>query len=161
MIFQLKLQKNTPFGNRIVLRNAIESCNKELIWVSRWLGSADLKTLYIIRKQLNVNKIRLLTSKIRADENLKSDFKSFREEMSKNHGIECEMRAMSKDVEKEQHARYLADQDKCYNSIDTETAHRGQSDDVSLCSRPSNLEKWWETSYDIFQDWNKIHDLKS
>ena len=152
--------RDTPYGNKLVLRNAIESCKKEITLVSRYLGTADIKTIYVIREQLDAKKIRLLTSKIRADDNLKSDFKSFRKEMADNHGIECEMRIMSKDVESEQHARYLFDPDKCFNSIDADTAHRGQSDDVTPCKRPKNLEKWWDDSLEIFSNWKKIQDMR-
>ena len=152
--------KDTPYGNKLVLRNAIESCKKEITLVSRWLGRLDIETIYIIRAQLDVQKIRLLTSKIRADNSLKSDFKSFKKEMSDNYGIDCQLRIMSKEVESEQHARYLADRDKCFNSIDSETAHRGQTDDVSSCERPKNLEKWWDDSLDIFKQWNKIQELR-
>lgn len=149
--------KNTPFGNKLVLRNVIESCNNEILWVSKYFGNADFKTLYVVRGKLNVKKIRMLTSKHRADENLKSDFKSFKKEMSENHQIECEMRVMSKDVESEIHARYLTDSEKCFNIIDSEIALRGQSDDVSPCKKPANIEKWWNESYDILNDWNKFH----
>jgi len=68
------------------------------------------------------------------------------------------MKIMSKNVESEIHGRYLADKEKCYNMIDTEIAKRGQTDDISLCNRPENLEKWWNDSFDIFDEWNKFQD---
>lgn len=156
VVMPTQTSKNTPFGNRLVLRTAIESCSEEILWVSKYFGSADLKTLYIVKDQLRVKKIRILTSKYRANEDLKSDFKSFKKELGDNNGIECQMRVMDKKAESEIHARYLADPDKCYNSIDTEIALRGQSDDISPCKRPANIEKWWNDSFDIFKDWNKF-----
>jgi len=155
-----QISKDTPYGNKLVLRNAIESCKKEITLVSKYLGTSDIKTIYVIREHLNAKKIRLLTSKYRAEDSLKSDFKSFRKEMIDNHRIECELRIMSKEVESEQHARYLVDPEKCFNSIDSDTVHRGQSDDVSPCMRPKNLEKWWDDSFDILEQWNKIQELK-
>ena len=83
---------NTKFTNKVVIRNAYESCRKELIMVSRYLGYADMKDLLIIKNHLNVEKIRLLTSKHRADDSLKSDFKDFRDEMKQecNKDYKCE-----------------------------------------------------------------------
>jgi len=98
----------------------------------------------------------MLTSKYRADENLKSDFKSFKKEMKENHQIECEMKVMSKDVESEIHSLYLADPEKCFNTMDSEVVLRGQSDDILPCTRPANLEKWWNESYDMLNEWNKF-----
>ena len=149
---------NTKFTNKVVIRNAYESCRKELIMVSRYLGYADMKDLLIIKNHLNVEKIRLLTSKHRADDSLKSDFKDFRDEMKQECNIICEIRVMSKDVEKEQHGRYLADVEKCYNSMDSEIAHRDLTDDMSPCQIPKRLEKWWEESKDLFEYLNEFRD---
>ena len=68
------------------------------------------------------------------------------------------MRIMSKEVESGIHGRYLTDEEKCYNMIDTEIAARGQTDDISLCKKPESLEEWWNNSHDIFTDWNKFQD---
>ena len=152
--------KDTPYGNKLVLRHAIKSCKKEITLVSKYLGRKDIETIYLIRDQLDAQKIRFLTSKRRADEALSSDFQRFKKEMLNNYGIDCHLRIMSKKVESEQHARYLIGLDKCYNSIDAETVGRDQTDDVSLCNRPKNLEKWWNDSLDLLDDWNKIQELK-
>jgi len=151
-VLPTQTSKDTPYANVLAVRNAVRSCNKEIIWVSKYWGEADLETLY---KSVNdtVKKIRILLSKKRKD--IKSDFKRYKDEKT---GIECEMRVMSKKAEEEIHGRYLVCPDKCYNMIDTDIAKRGQTDDISLCTRPKNLENWWEDSYDIFRDWNKFQD---
>ena len=65
---------------------------------------------------------------------------------------------MIKEFESGIHGRYLTDEEKCYNMIDTEIAARGQTDDISLCKKPESLEEWWNNSHDIFTDWNKFQD---
>ena len=144
--------KDTPYGNVLAVRNTVRSCNKEIMWVSKYWGEADLEILY---KSVNdtVKKIRILLSRKR--KYMKSDFKRFRDEKT---GIECEMRVMSKKVEGEIHDRYLISSDKCYNMIDTDIAKRGQASNILSCDKPKNLERWWEDSYDIFRDWGKFQD---
>jgi hypothetical protein len=44
------------------------------------------------------------------------------------------------------------------SSVDTEIAKRGQTDDIFPTKRPENLEKWWNESFDIIDDWNKFQD---
>tara|TARA_Y100000590_G_scaffold33433_1_gene36624 strand:+ start:161 stop:3277 length:3117 start_codon:yes stop_codon:yes gene_type:complete len=142
----------TKYDNILVLRNAVRSCNEEIFWISKYFSEADLETL---RKGMSdkVKKIRILSSRKRKD--VKSEFKRFKDQFSK---IDCQMRIMSKEVESGIHGRYLTDEEKCYNMIDTEIAARGQTDDISLCKKPESLEEWWNNSHDIFTDWNKFQD---
>lgn len=156
--FPNQTSPDTPFSNIVILMNAYQKCKKEFLMVSLYFSAGDLNLIHAIKDELNVKKIRLLTSKIKADKILRSLFKDFRKEMEGQHGIKCEMRVMSKEVEKEQHARYLADPDNCWKSFDQSTAKRGTSESVEPCSRPKNLEKWWDESYDIIDDWNKFQD---
>ena len=157
--FPTQIDPDSKFENKIIVRNAIEACNKELILISKYLGYADLKTFRAMRELLKVKKIRLLTSKYRADDELKKDFRDFRNDMDEKYNIKCEMRVMSKEAEKEQHARYIADPEKCYNTVDSEVGHMKKSDDVSPCKIPKNLEKWWDSSFDIMNQWGKIEKL--
>ena len=65
---------------------------------------------------------------------------------------------MSKDVEHEQHERYLKDSENCWKVFDQTTARRGKKDRILKLPKrdwPSNLEDWWDNSYDIIDDWNK------
>ena len=142
----------TPYDNILVMRNKVRTCNQEIFWVSKYFSESDLETLRLGMND-SVKKIRILSSKKRKD--LKSEFKRFREQFS---DIDCQMRIMSKNAEDGIHARFLADNVKCYNSIDTEIAKRGQADTVDDCEKPDNLEDCWNDSYDVFTDWNKFQD---
>ena len=127
--------------------------------VSQYFSAGDLNLIYAIRDDLKVKKIRLLTSKAKADESLKSLFKDFRKDMKKNCEIECEMRVMSDDVAEEQHARYIADSENCWSSFDYTTAKRATSEGVEICSKPvEDLEAWWDDSLDIIDYLNKFQD---
>jgi hypothetical protein len=150
--FTTQTSPDTSYDNILILRNAVENCKEEIIWVSKYFSESDLKT---IRLGMNddIKKIRILTSKHKKE--IKSEFKRFKEQFSK---IDCQLKIMNKDVESEIHGRYLADKTKCYNMIDTEIAQRNQTDDVYEVKRPKNLEDWWDDSYDIFNDWNKFQD---
>jgi hypothetical protein len=148
----------TPFSNQVILMDAYEKCKKEFLIVSQYFATGDLKLILGVKDRLDVKKMRLLTSKIKADKTLKSFFKDFRKEMENQYGIKCEMRVMSKEVEREQHARYLSDPKNCWKMYDQSTAKRGTSDSVVPCERPKNLEKWWDESFDIIEDWNKFYE---
>ena len=62
-----------------------------------------------------------------------------------------------KEISDEIHDRYLICPNQSYNIVSGDTARRGQVGDVSQCARP-DIERWWESSYDIFEDWNKFQD---
>jgi hypothetical protein len=143
---------DTSYDNILIPRNAVGNCKKEIIWISKYFSESDLET---IRLGMNnsIKKIRILVSRKRKE--IKSEFKRFKDQFSE---IECQMKIMSKESEKEIHGRYLADKEKCYNMIDTEIAKRGQTDDVYPVSTPKNLEDWWDDSYDIFDEWNKFQN---
>ncbi len=142
----------TPYDNIIILRSKVRECNEEILWVTKYFSESDLETLRLGMNK-TVKKIRILLSRKR--KGIKSEFKRFKEQFSE---IECQMKVMSKDVENEIHGRYLSDKEKCYNMIDTEIAKRGQTDDIFPTKRPENLEKWWNESFDIIEDWNKFQD---
>ena len=109
------------------------------------------------QKTIDVKEIKIILAKQNADEKMKSNFKRFKNEMEKTRGIECQMRVMNKEISDEIHDRYIICPNKSYNIVSGDTARRGQVGDVSECARP-DIERWWDDSYDIFQDWNKFQD---
>ena len=130
-----------------------------MMLVSQYLSAGELNLIFAIRDDLKVKKIRLLTSKVKADKSLKSLFKDFRKDMKKNCEIECEMRVMSDDVAEEQHARYIADPETCWSAFDYTTANRATSEGVEICSKPvEDLEVWWDDSLDIIEYFAKFQD---
>ena len=150
--FPQKMSEKTEYGNTAILRNTLRECKKEIFWCSPYFSIADQDEIYGIRDKLNVKKIRILTSSIKADEILKSKFKHFRNEMKDNHGIECEMRVMNKKILDIQHKRYLKDGNRCWSFVDVNTAQRKKNDSVQELSKaqwPSDIETWWNESFDI------------
>ena len=140
-----------------MLRNKVELCRDELCWVDKYFAIKDFDILQDGTTNGNVKKIKILLSKQNADEKMKSNFKRFKNEMEKTRGIECQMRVMNKEISDEIHDRYLICPNKSYNIVSGDTARRGQVGDISECARP-DIERWWEASYDIFDDWNKFQD---
>ena len=139
--------------------DAYQQCREEMMLVSSYLSIGDINLIYGIRDDLKVKKIRLLTSKVKADEALRTLFKDFRKNMKESCNIECELRVMSDDVAEEQHARFLADAENCWKCFDYTTAARAKSDSIDPCSKPvEDLETWWDDSLDIIDDWNKFQD---
>ena len=149
--------KDTGFTNVRMLRNKVESCKDELSWVDKYFTIKDFEILQDGTVNSNVKEIKILLAKQNADEKMKSDFKSFKNEMEKTRGIECQMRVMNKEISDEIHDRYLICPNQSYNIVSGDTARRGQVGDISQCARP-DIERWWESSYDIFDDWNKFRD---
>ena len=151
--------KGSTFGSKIVLMDAYQQCREEMMLVSSYLSIGDINLIYGIRDDLKVKKIRLLTSKVKADEALRSLFKDFRKNMKESCDIECELRVMSDDVAEEQHARFLADAENCWKCFDYTIAARAKSDSIDPCSKPvEDLETWWDDSYNIIEDWDKFQD---
>ena len=153
--YPTRMTPQTEYGNIVMLMNALQECKKEFLWCSPYFATGDQNLIYGIRDSLDVKKIRLLTSKKKADEILKSNFKHFRNELKKYHDIKCEMRVMSKEVEREQHTRYLKDPNNCWKFVDQSTAKIGTSEHVFLLPKEQwpDFEKWWDDSYDIIEDW--------
>ena len=149
--------KDTGFTNVRMLRNLVESCKDELSWVDKYFTIKDFDILQDGTASGNVKEIKIILAKQNADEKMKSNFKRFKNEMEKTRGIECQMRVMNKEISDEIHDRYLICPNKSYNIVSGDTARRGQVGDVSECARP-DIERWWEASYDIFDDWNKFQD---
>ena len=149
--------KDTDFTNVRMLRNLVESCKDELSWVDKYFTIKDFDILQDGTASGNVKEIKILLAKQNADEKMKSDFKRFKNEMEKTRGIECQMRVMNKEISDEIHDRYLICPNQSYNIVSGDTARRGQVGDISECARP-DIERWWEASYDIFEDWNKFQD---
>ena len=149
--------KDTPFTNVRMLRNKVELCRDELYWVDKYFAIKDFEILQDGTVDGNVKQIKILLSKQNANEKMKSDFKRFKEEMQKTRSIECQMRIMSKQISDNIHDRYLISPNQSYNIVSGDTARRGQVGDTVECERP-DIERWWDDSYDIFQDWNKFQD---
>ena len=156
-----QINKDTPFSNMAALMWKYEECNKEFMLVSLFCASGDLKRIMLSGPQLKVKKIRLLTSVEVFNKTLKEDFMKFNEEMEEKGNIKSEMRVMSEEVKGEQHARYLADPEKCWKSLDYTIAKSGKSDSIDICKTVSleDLEKWWDDSYDVVKDVTKIQPL--
>jgi len=149
--------KDTPFTNVRMLRNKVELCRDELCWIDKYFAIKDFEILQDGTVDGNVKKIKILLSKQNANEKMKSDFKRFKEEMEKTRNIECQMRIMSKQISDDIHDRYLISPNQSYNIVSGDTARRGQVGDTVECEKP-DIERWWDDSYDIFQDWNKFQD---
>ena len=156
-VLPTQTSKDTGFTNVRMLRNRVESCKDELSWVDKYFTIKDFDILQDGTASGNVKEIKILLAKQNADEKMKSNFKRFKNEMEKTRGIECQMRVMNKEISDEIHDRYLICPNQSYNIVSGDTARRGQVGDVSECARP-DIERWWEASYDIFDDWNKFQD---
>ena len=84
-----------------------------------------------------------------------STSKKKQKEMENHRKINCSMKVMSKELSDEIHDRYLIGSNISYNIVSGDVARRGQTGDILECSRPE-IERWWNESYDLLKDWNKI-----
>ena len=156
-----QISLETPASNRAALMWSYEKCEKEFILNSLYLSNGDLKLILASAPELKVKKIRLLTSVKVYNKTLKEFFIKVRDELEGVYKIKCEMRVMSEDIQRQQHARYLADPENCWKTIDYTTATSGKDDEIVKSVKKSfkDLEKWWDDSYDIIDDWNNIEEL--
>jgi hypothetical protein len=148
---------NTKFSNVRMLRNRVESCVGDLYYVDKYFSTLDFDIVHDGTADNNVETINILISKQKADEKMKSEFKRFKKEIEKNRSIKCTMKVMSHETLNEIHDRYLIGSNITYNIVSGDVARRGQTGDNLECERPS-VEKWWNVSFDILDDWNKFQD---
>ena len=128
---------------------------------SLYLSNGDLKLILASAPELKVKKIRLLTSVKVYNKTVKEFFIEVKGELEDLYKIKCEMRVMSEDIQRQQHARYLADPENCWKTFDYTTATSGKDDEIVRSVKKSfkDLEKWWDDSYDIDKDSSKIQTL--
>jgi len=149
---------DTKFSNVRMLRNRVESCKGDFYWIDKYFAIKDLEIIQDGTMDNNVDTINILISIQNANEKMKSDFKSFRKEMQKTRNIQCTMKVMPKELSNELHDRYLIGSNIAYDIVSGDLSRRGQQGHNLECERPS-VEKWWNVSFDILDEWNKFsHD---
>lgn len=91
-----------------------------------------------------------------ADENMRSNFKRFKEEMG-NKNVVCEMRVVGDPkVYGKYHDRWLLSSNVNYNLMSGQIAKRGQYAEIKKTENRPPFNEWWQNSLDILSNWNDV-----
>jgi len=153
----------SPFTNKIIFLNTLSKCEGYIYWVDKYFSKKGLELLSQSVNKGKVKEIKIIMSIEKVDDNFRSLFKDFKEEML-NKGINCELKVIiDSKIKSLIHDRFIISKYDSYNIPSPDVIARGQLSEISksenresLLSQFNNL---WKSSKDIIQDWNDI--LKS
>ena len=148
-----------PYSNKMMISNTIQLCKHYIYWVDKYFSRAGLKLLYQFLNKDNVKHIKILTSKIKVDYDLRDEFKDFKKEMD-NLGIISEMRVMvDNKLASTIHDRWIISNDICFNVPSVDVIERGQYSEIKISDNKPPFDIWWSKSLDIISDWNNIQSI--
>lgn len=156
------IRPEKPFLNRILIQETIDKCDEYIYWVDKYFSPEGLRHLYKSlnhREKNTIKEIKILTSLIKTDTELRNSFKEFKNDLQSN-GINCELRVISdRKLYSSIHDRWIISKDKCFNLPSVDVVKRGQYSEIKETYNIPPFNEWWINSLDIILDWNKISPL--
>ena len=135
----------------------INSCTGYIYWIDKYFSTGSLELLAKSFDKNKVREIRILISKEKAEENLRSLFKKFKEE-TKNHLAVCEMRVITdSELKGKIHDRWILSENSCFNTPSYDTIARGQWSEIKKTENRPPFTEWWHRCLDIINQWNDIN----
>jgi len=154
---QKLITPSDPFDNKILFGEAIQSCEGYLYWIDKYFS---VKGLTFLKQFINVDKvkeIKILMSIEKADEDLRSLFKDFKESLEK-HGIKTELRVITDNKVKSLiHDRWILSKYHKYNIPSPDIIARGQYSEIKQTNVTLPFDDWWNSSKDIINQWHEIN----
>ena len=153
-----------PYTNNVAFTNILKSCNEHIYWVDKYFSKKGFEFLAELDGK-NINKIKLIMSIDKVDDNFRKLYKDFQKEME-NDGIKCELRVIvNAKIKSGIHDRFIVTKYKAYNIPSPDTIARGQLSEISESRNKEQLHeefnKLWSSSKDIIHDWNYIKEIQS
>jgi len=149
-----------PFTNKVIMWNAIKSCEDYICWVDKYFSKVGFELLVQSLDRSKVKNVKILTSVEKVDERLKVLFKDFKDEM-KYSQVVCEMRVMvDSKLLSDIHDRWIISKNISYNIPSTDVVARGQYSEVNKTENATPFDDWWNNSIDILGGWTKIQNIK-
>jgi hypothetical protein len=149
-----------PFTNKVIMWNAIKSCEDYICWVDKYFSKVGFELLVQSLDRSKIKNIKILTSVDKVDERLKVLFKDFKDEM-KYSQVVCEMRVIvDSKLLSDIHDRWIISKNISYNIPSTDVVARGQYSEVNKTENATPFDDWWNNSIDILGGWTKIQNIK-
>ena len=150
----------SPFTNKIIFLNTLSKCEGYIYWVDKYFSKKGLELLSQSVNKGKVKEIKIIMSIEKVDDNFRSLFKDFKEEML-NKGINCELKVIiDPKIKSLIHDRFIISKYDSYNIPSPDVIARGQLSEISKSGNSESLlgqfNNLWEKSKDIIQDWNEI-----
>ena len=158
---EILIQPENPFSNRLNYIEMINWCEEYIYWMDKYFTT---KWLEFLSRWINYGKIkevRILSSIKSVDEELRKDFKYFKEELS-NKWINVEMRILiNKNTLQELHDRYLLSKNKSFIIPSPDVVSRNQLSSIKETNSNIPFEEYRNEWIDLISDWNKIKEKLS
>lgn len=147
-----------PFTNKLLFEETVRECFGYVYWVDKYFSKKGLEILAEATDPETVKEIKIIMSVEKADDNFRSAFKDFREEM-KNKGVKTELRVIiDSKLRASIHDRWILSKNKCFNIPSPDTVARGQYSEIKTTENRPPFDEWWHQSKDIIQEWNQIKE---
>jgi hypothetical protein len=154
------ISPDKPFTNKLIMWEAIRSCEDYICWVDKYFSKEGLELLVQSLDKSKVKKIKILTSIDKVDDRLRNLFKDFRNEM-KHSQVSCEMKVMvDSKLKSSIHDRWIISKNNSFNIPSPDVISRGQYSEVKKTENITPFNEWWNNSLDIIDDWNRIQSIK-
>lgn len=156
----LFISPEKPFTNVMHLRKILSDCEGYIWWLDRHFAAKGFEPLIESIDANKVQEIRILSGNSHVDENMKKDFKRFKEEM-KRRGINTECRIiLDKTIFHDIHDRWIISNNVTYNVPPINSIYKGQFSEINITDKQPPFEKWWISATELFSGWNKIQDAR-
>jgi len=143
------LLPKTPFSNKKVVRDIINSCKEYIYWVDKYFSRTGLDWLSESLNTDKVKNIRILMLSEKVSERFLSLYCDFKKEF-KDYGVKCELRVITdKKLKADIHDRWIISKSLCYNIPSTDTIARGQYSEVKKTKNFPPFNSWWKKSKNI------------
>lgn len=154
---QTLITPSDPFDNKILFGEAIQSCEGYIYWIDKYFSVKGLTFLKQFVNTDKVKEIKILMSIEKADDDLRSLFKDFKESFEKN-GIKTELRVITDNkVRSLIHDRWILSKYQKYNIPSPDIIARGQYSEIKQTTATLPFDDWWNLSKDIINQWHEIN----
>lgn len=141
---------DTPFSNRLALRNVIRAAREWLWWYEQHLPPKVLEVLVGELDGSKVAEVRFLSGPANVTADLKTDFVHFAKEMKAVRGIDVHWRVLARAEAQAHHDRFILSKDLAMNVPPLSTLLMGSTSEIlpSKMSR-DDFAAWWELGMDL------------
>ena len=158
---EVLIQPENPFSNRLNYIEMINWCEEYIYRMDKYFTTKWLEFLSRWINYEKIKEVRILSSIKSVDEELRKDFKYFKEELS-NKWINVEMRILiNKNTLQELHDRYLLSKNKSFIIPSPDVVSRNQLSSIKETNSNIPFEEYRNEGIDLISDWNKIKEKLS
>lgn len=137
------IRAETPFSNRVALRETLRSAEEYLWWSDPHFSARGLEEILATINPAAASEVRILSGPANVNEPAKRDFEHFCAEL-RPKGITAEWRVL----EKYAHDRYIITKHACWNvpPVNSVLAPQNNYSEILPTQNRPPFEEWWQTA---------------